>query len=428
MSAHEEAQRVIIGSLHCWPEYYHDLKITVADFTLPDCRRMFEAITALWSEGVQPDMLSVEDWTTREQGRSINAMEMAELRKYAVNGLVLLEAARLLAQHSIEAKVRTTALFLSRSEARGDALLAEAMTAFNHIEQPAAGESVALGRAVDAMLREAERRQAGDAGSQILTGVEKIDEHQFLERGGVLTVAGRPSMGKSAFVQYLSQRWAEEGEAVLVFSTETPSTKLARRFVASDARLNSREIARGKDSVETWRQMAASASRLADLPIWIDDSSADAALVARSIRRHRQRHGITVAVVDHIQECIPGKEPRNELNQFIAQVRAACREQPRVALVMVSQLSRRVEGRETKKPRMSDLKESGKIEEVSDAILLMFRPHYYRDQGKEFKDADPGELQVNVAKNRDGPTGWIRMSWDNERGQVRGVLADRRRI
>jgi replicative DNA helicase len=421
---HEHAQRVIIGSLALWPEHFHDLTLSTRDFTVPAFRRMYEAIAALWEDGGTPDALSIHDWTSANPGQEIDMLDVADLHQFAKHHGSLQQAAKQLAQHTIDTRVRTTAAMLARSQAHGDALLAEAMTAFNDIERPGEGGSVRLGDALRELMDEAGRLQAGEKGDQIRTGVKAIDSHQLLDRGGVLTIAGRPSMGKSTLAQYLTQLWAEEGERVLVLSTETPRKKLARRFLAAHSRLNSRKITRGDDSMDTWRRMVGSVSKLAELGIWIDDKADRPETIVRSIRRHRQRHGITIVVVDHLQECIDGDDPRREINQLMAALRSVCREEPAIALVDLSQLNRGVENRDDKKPRISDLKESAKIEEVSDAILLMYYPAFYRRYGGIFAEANPGVIEVLVGKNRDGPTGWFRLSFDHTMGQIRGPLAE----
>jgi replicative DNA helicase len=424
--AHENAQRALIGNLLLRPQLFHDLDLRVDEFNLPDCRRIYEALGALWANGVTPDMVSVADWTERNEGRGLDALAVSQLCDYSDMTYQLDAAAQIIRSAAVDAKVRTLADRLVRSDLHGEELLASAMTAFNGVLSANGDGPTRLTAAIDQVMRDMER-PADAAGSQVRTGIPMLDDLNLLDHGGVLTIAGRPSMGKSALIQYLATQWAQHGERVLNFSTETPKAKQARRFLSAASGVNSGHlVGRRGHTQPLWDAVTEGAARLHGLPIWIDDQSDRAEKIARTLRRMRQQHGITVAVVDHIQECIPSEDPRKEINQLISMLRSVCRETPKIALVLVSQLSRRVESREDRRPRMSDLKESGKIEEASDSILLAFRPHYYRHQVNGFKNADPGVMLVDVAKNRDGATFALRFSWDNGLGHVRGILEDKR--
>lgn len=423
--AHESAQRAVVGSMLLRPVEFHSVKISVSDMTLPDCRRVLEAMTALWLEGTTPDPMAIADWTERSKGRSLDVGDVADLTKYAANQIEVAHGAKIISRCALDRRVRLVAQSIAVSDARDNDLLGEAMTAFNGLSEGDGKGPVLLTKAVSGLLDEAERMSKGDAGNQIKTGAEKVDDMVSFERGGVLVMAGRPSMGKSAMVQWLIEQWAERGERVLLFSTETGSQGVARRFLARAARVNSRHFGYGGDSDEMWKDITGAAHKLHPYPVWIDDESDDAVSIAKTIRLFRQQEHVSVVVIDHIQECIEGDEPRNEINKLISSVRSACRENPKLGLVLVSQLSRRVEGRESRRPQMSDLKESGKIEETADGVLLAFRPHYYAGVSEKFEKEDPGALWLNVAKNRDGKTGWLKMAWDDRRGQVLGPLDER---
>jgi replicative DNA helicase len=404
---------------------FHSLELDPKDMTLPDCRRILQAMAALWEEGTKPEPVSIADWTEREKGRELDAGDISLLTKYAANQLEVAHGAKIITRHALDRRVRLVAQSLNVSDAHGEDLLGEAMTAFNGLSAGEHKGAVLLTRAIGELLQESERRSKGDKGSQILTGMKVVDDWVGLERGGVLTVAGRPSMGKSALVLWLIDQWAKQGERVLLFSTETGAGGVARRFLAKEAKVNSRHFGHGDDSTEMWKDLNGAAHRLHSHPVWIDDESDNAASIARTIRLHRQQDKISVVVIDHIQECIEGDEPRNEINKLLSVVRSACRETPKLGLVLVSQLSRRVENRESRKPQMSDLKESGKIEETSDGVLLAFRPYYYADVSDKFKGESKEQMWLNIAKNRDGKTGWLKMLWDHNRGQVIGPLDER---
>ncbi|MCP4573321.1 MAG: AAA family ATPase [bacterium] len=420
--AHEQAQKAVIGALLLRPQEFHSLKLGLDELTLPVPRRVLEAITDLWDEGITPDVLSIADWTEANKGRALDMMEIEELSRFSSFAWEVPRSVEIVQNAAMDRKCRLIAEGLMKSGKRGPQLLAEAMTAFNGVAGKSQGGAVRLTDAVGELLNEAERREKGEGSSQVLTGIPALDAHQLLPRGGMLTIAGATSMGKSAFMQHLAENWAEQGERILLFSTETQTRKVARRFLAKAGGLNSREFGYGNDSTETWKAMARGASKIHEKAIWVDDENDRSAAMAQEIRKRRQQDGITIVIVDHLQECIENEEPRKEMNQLISTMKSVCREEPKLSLVALSQFTRGIDKRDNRKPRLSDLKESGSIEQTSDVISFVFRPHYYREQVARYAKADPGEMWINVAKAKDGPQGWFGMSWDNTRGQVRGVL------
>jgi replicative DNA helicase len=425
--SHETAERAIVGSLLLRPFEYHSIgALTHKEFALPDCRRAYQAIERLWADGVTPGVVAIVDWTESEKGRALPFEEVDGITRYTTNCIELGRAVEIVRQAALDRRVRLAAQALAQSPKRGEKLLSEAMTAFNGLGAGDDDGAILLTHAIRDVTIKAEQLEKGEGAEFIIsTGVAGVDAKVHMERGGVLVVAGRPSMGKSALMLWLVDQWAKRGERILMFTTETGASGVARRFLAMETKLNSRSFGYGNDSNETWSRVTSGAAALHGHPVWIDDQSDNGADIARRIRYHRQRDGITIVVIDHIQECIPGDDPRKEINQLIASVRSACREAPRIGLVLVSQLARRVESRDNRIPIMSDLKESGKIEETADSVLLAFRPSYYAKDCKRYKDHSQDEMWLSVAKNRDGATGWLKMSWDSARGQVRGVLDER---
>jgi replicative DNA helicase len=425
-SAYEQAQKAVIGALLLRPQEFHSITMAVEELTLPDCRRVFEAITELWEEGITPDALSVADWTEANKGRTIDMAAVAAFSEFASFAWEIPRSVAIVRQAAQERQVRLIAEGIMKSPKRGARLLAEAMTAFNHVGGRDNDGAVRLTDATAQFMANAEAVQKGEnRGTLVQTGVPDLDKHRLLERGGILTIAGQTSMGKTALIIYLMSRWAEMGERILYISTETPESMVVRRFLANTSGTNSRDFGYGDDSLEVWAAIIGAAAKIHGHPIWIDDKSGSLSEITKSIRRERQLNGITIVVIDYLQECIENIDPRNEMNQLLHATKRVCREEPTIALVQLSQLGRSVEKRESRVPQISDLKESGSIEQATDGIIFILRPWEYRHVVAKYKDSSPGVMWVKKAKTRDGPKGWFGLSWDNSRGQVRGVLEGR---
>lgn len=424
----KSAERTFVARLILYPQEYHDHELAPAEFAHSECRRLYTGIGELWKAGTTPDVVALEDWTRRVRGLTLPAEAIVKLSDEAGLSLNMRHLAELIRGYATDREVRKIAAGLLNSETNGGELLAEAMGAFNSVGRSSGGGWEHIGDVMATVLDNAERAEKGeDVGDLILTGEPAVDRLNLLDRGGVLIVAGRPSMGKTSLVQYLARKWAENGEKVGVFSTETKSVGMGRRLLSERSGIGYRDLAGpGPRDSQTWRAMSAGASDLAKLGIWIDHHSNRTEKIARAIRRGRQRHGLTVVVIDYMQKCLPYNDPVREMNQLLAAAIAACDEEPPIGLVAVSQLNRSVERRPDRIPRLPDLKESGRLEEDADVVLFPFRGHYYQERGDDgFSDQDPRLMSLIQAKARNDALYRLDMEWDNLRGHVLGPRSNR---
>lgn len=423
----ESAERTFVGKLLLRPEQYHDHDLKASEFRDPTCRRVYQALGALWGDGVTPDWISIEDWTRRNAGPEVTVEQLGKLDAEVSFIVDMKRLAELIRDYAIDRSVRRIASDLVRSELRGKDLLENSMGAFNKVGQVVGDGWVPMKDAMINLLKVAEKADQGATGEMILTGEAAIDRLNLLERGGKLVIAGRPSIGKTSVAQYLVRRWAGNGERIGIFDAETTQHRLSKRFLARESGVPYRHISGPSErSTQTWNAMTGGASKLANLHIWLDHTNRRADTIARAIRRGRQQHGLTVVVIDYLQKCIPYEDPTREINRFLAAVIAACEEDPPIGLCLLSQLNRSVEKRPDRRPRLADLKDSGRIEDDADVVLFPFRPYYYEERGDEgFNNEDPTLLRMILGKARDDALYGLDMTWDNHRGQVVGPKSRR---
>ncbi len=250
----------------------------------------------------------------------------------------------------------------------------------------------------------------------VATGYYKLDELTCgLQNSEMIVVAGRPSMGKTALACNMAEYMAvEDGRAVLLFSLEMSKEQLAQRFLCSRAKFNSMRLRRGNISAEDWTHLQIAAGDLEKAPIFIDDSAELNILQLRAkARRMKASHGIQCVLVDYLQLMTPmgsaRKDPRHQQIADMSRALKALAHELKLPVVVLSQLNRAAEGREGHRPRMSDLRESGAIEQDADVVVLIHREDYYH-RGEV--DYDPtGVTEVIVAKQRNGPIGTVPLTF-----------------
>ncbi len=250
------------------------------------------------------------------------------------------------------------------------------------------------------------------------SGFKDLDEKTGgFQPGNLIVIAARPSMGKSALVANIAENAELAGFPVALFSLEMSEAELAQRFVASQARVKGEDLRRGRVSEKSWPKILEVCQKLGQAPLFIDDSSDTGVLEvrAKSRRIHQQLAdggGLGLIIVDYLQ--LMRHEGRIEsrveqVGQISRGLKGLAREL-NVPVIALSQLSRAVEQRGgDKKPILSDLRESGQIEQDSDLVMFIYRDEYYN------KDSErPGEADIIIAKHRNGPVGDITLTFQKD--------------
>jgi replicative DNA helicase len=230
----------------------------------------------------------------------------------------------------------------------------------------------------------------------------------------LVVIAARPSMGKSALVANIAENAALAGYPVALFSLEMSESELAQRFVASQANVKGEDLRRGRVAENRWQKILDACQRLGQAPLYIDDSSDTGVLEvrAKSRRIHHQledRGGLGLIIIDYLQLMRHEGRVESRVEQ-VGQISRGLKSLARelgVPVIALSQLSRAVEQRGgDKKPILSDLRESGQIEQDSDLVMFIYRDEYYNKESER-----PGEADIIIAKHRNGPVGDIRLTF-----------------
>ena len=252
---------------------------------------------------------------------------------------------------------------------------------------------------------------------QIITGVPtgfvELDEMTSgLQPGEMIIIAARPSMGKTALALNIAEQMGLRGFGVGIFSLEMSKQQLVQRLLASCSGVSSQKIRRAMLNQDDHHQLQIACDKLLKTPIYIDDTAGLSLLQLRAkARRLVARHEIKAVVVDYLQLMSAGGRPESrqvEISEISRGVKAMGREL-NLPVICLSQLNRAPEQREGHRPRMSDLRESGSLEQDADVVMMLHREDYYH-KGED--DYDPSNVaELILTKQRNGPTGAIKLSW-----------------
>lgn len=245
------------------------------------------------------------------------------------------------------------------------------------------------------------------------TGFERIDDlTSGLQNSDLIIIAGRPSMGKTAFALNIASFVALDAAVpVAVFSLEMSKEQLALRMLASEAKVDSQRLRKGFLGETDWPKLANAAGRLADAPIFIDDTPAITVLEMKAkSRRLKAESGLGLILLDYLQLMRSGnsKESREQEISEISRSLKALAKELQVPVVALSQLNRKVEDRSDRRPQMADLRESGAIEQDADVIAFIYRDEVYN---KSEDNPEKGIAEIIIGKQRNGPTGTVKLAF-----------------
>ena len=264
---------------------------------------------------------------------------------------------------------------------------------------------------VDALEKLELIRASGGSVIGVASGLLDLDDiTSGFQDGDLIIIAGRPGMGKTALALSMIRNAALEADVgVGMFSLEMANHQLAMRLLCAEARVDSHFVRTGKLPAKLWKNLGLSAGDLEKAPIYLDDSPALTVLELRAkARRLKAEHNIGMIVVDYLQlmQGPRGVESRQQEISVISRSLKALAKELSIPVVALSQLSRAVEQRADRKPQLSDLRESGAIEQDADVVIFLYRPWVYSQE-----DEDEGKAEIIVAKQRNGPTGHISASF-----------------
>ena len=227
------------------------------------------------------------------------------------------------------------------------------------------------------------------------------------QKGDLIIIDGRPSMGKTALALTVARNAAIESKSpTAIFSLEMSSDQLGQRLLTSEARVDNSHVRRGSLPSGKWKNINIASGKLAQAPLYIDDTPALSILDLRSrARRLKRERNIELIIVDYLQLMQGPKNSENRQNEIsqITQSLKALAKELNIPVIALSQLSRAVEQRTKKEPMLSDLRESGAIEQDADVVVFLYRPSVYEKEDQDLK----GLAYLIVAKQRNGPTGRV---------------------
>jgi replicative DNA helicase len=407
-----EAERAVLGGIILDNEVITELPpdLQPESFYFPSHGELFRAMLDLWEKQIPIDVVSLAE-ELRDQRHSIESSSLVEIvecgmpRSIAVHASLVIEASR---QRQAIDLVRKTLSELQESPERHDEIMSRLYSA---------SDSATPSRAVPikTVIIESLKRiqKAGEPRAIIPTGFADLDRLiGGIERGELIVIAGRPSMGKTSLALDLGLNTAARGFSLLFISVETSREKLGMRMLSRETKINSRKIRVGElDHGDSARLVSAS-GRLGGLPIHVLDRETGWDNIRREIRRHGHSGGLDLVILDYLTllDLPTGKNDRRDLA-----VGRVANEAKRLALslnlgfILLSQLNRKAEDRSDPEPIMSDLRDSGDIEQAADVIIFPVRPIVYH---VDFKPQDKAFLKV--AKARDFPTGKIPVRFNAE--------------
>ncbi|MDD3432638.1 MULTISPECIES: replicative DNA helicase [Tepidiphilus] len=425
-----EAEQALLGGLlldnTAW-ERVADL-VGPDDFYRDEHKRIFRHVSRLLEQGRPADVVTVHE-SLEKSGEAEAAgglaylAELANQTPSAANarryGEIIRERAILRKLIAVADEIAASALSPMGRDAKS--LLDEAESKIFEIAEAGARSItgfIPIGQALKLVVdrvQELYDREDPSEVTGIPTGYIDLDEKTSgLQPSDLIILAGRPAMGKTTLALNIAEHVAlHQRLPVAVFSMEMPSTQLATRFLASLGRIDMQNLRRGRLSDDDWQRLTAAMGKLYEAPIFIDETPAlnPIDLRARARRLARQCGKLGLIVVDYLQLMTGTRESDNratELSEISRSVKSLAKEL-NVPIIALSQLNRSLEQRPNKRPVMSDLRESGAIEQDADIIMFIYRDEVYNPD-----TPDKGVAEIIIAKHRNGPTGTIRLSFFGE--------------
>lgn len=425
-----EVEEAVLGALMLERDAY----VTVADiidtgsFYKEEHRKIFEAIKELSSNEKPVDLLMVTQvLKDKNQLDEIGGPGyITQLTRRVASAAHIEFHSRIIAQKYIQRElIRVSSEIQAKSY--DDTLDVDDLIDFSEssLFQVAEGnikkETVPIKPILNEAIIQIEKaREQKDGLSGVPSGFTAVDRiTSGWQKTDLVIVAARPSMGKTAFVLSMARNMAvDHNRSVALFSLEMSSIQLVNRLIASETELGSDKIKTGRLENYEWEHLNRKISNLEKAPIFIDDTPALSIFEFRAkCRRLKMQHNIQIVVVDYLQLMTAGTDTRGSREQEVSAISRSLKaiaKELDIPIIALSQLNRSVESREGKRPQLSDLRESGAIEQDADIVTFIHRPEYYGIDEDDSGNSLRGVAEIIIAKHRNGATGDVHLSFKKE--------------
>lgn len=416
-----EAEKSVIGAMLMDSDAIMTVSeiVKADDFYQKQYGAIYEGILELYNTGVPVDVLTLQEhlkakgvpeemYSVEVLGALLNAVPTSANVKYYAT--IVHEKAVLRKLISTTEKI-TERCYLDKENIE-DILEATEKNVFELVQERSSGDYVDI---KDVVMESLERIDAAAKANGKITGIPSgfIDldyRMSGLQPSDLILIAARPSMGKTAFVLNIAQHIAvKKNVTAAIFSLEMSKVQLVNRMLSLESLVEAQQIRNGDLTENDWTSLIEAADSIAHSKLIIDDTPSISVGELRSkCRKYKLEHDLGIIIIDYLQLMTGSKNSESrqqEVSDISRNLKAIAREL-NVPVIALSQLSRSVESREDKRPMLSDLRESGAIEQDADVVMFIYRDDYYHKDSE-----DKGIAEVIVAKQRNGPTGTVKLKW-----------------
>ncbi|HPF50449.1 MAG TPA: replicative DNA helicase [Draconibacterium sp.] len=425
-----EVEEAVLGALMLERDAY----VTVADiiqansFYKEEHQKIFEAIQALSSKEKPVDLLMVtQELKDRNQLEEVGGPSyITQLTRRVASAAHIEFHSRIIAQKYIQRELIRVSSEI-QTKAYDDTMDVDDLIDFSESELFKVSEGNIKKETLpikpvlnEAILHIEKARSKPDGLSGVPSGFSALDRiTSGWQRTDLIIIAARPAMGKTAFVLSMARNMAvDHRQGVAVFSLEMSSLQLVNRLIAAETELGAEKIKTGKLEDYEWAQLNQRIKALDEAPIFIDDTPALSVFEFRAkCRRLKMQHDINIIIVDYLQLMTAGSDMRGSREQEVSTISRSLKaiaKELNVPIIALSQLNRSVESREGRRPQLSDLRESGAIEQDADIVTFIHRPEYFGLTEDESGNSLLGVAEIIIAKHRNGATADVHLRFRKE--------------
>ena len=418
------AEQSVIGSMILDPETVVTASeiLEADDFYDKRYGLIFSAITALEKEGKAIDIITIEN-KIKEMEQPLGAIDIDILKELVIavpTSVNVVHYAEIVYKNALLRRLIKVTEEISLSCYAGESTLDDILQntekkVFDLIQKRHVSDTTDIKKVIFSVVESiAAAAKSGGTVTGIPTGFYDLDYKMAgLQNSDLILIAARPSMGKTAFALNIAEYvTVKKNVTTAIFSLEMSKEQLAKRILAMNSRVDSQKLRTGDLSDEEWMDIIDSAKAIGETNLIIDDTPGISVGELRSkCRKLKLEKNLGLVMIDYIQLMTGGKKiesRQQEISEISRSLKALARE-INAPIIALSQLSRKVESRDDKRPMLSDLRESGAIEQDADVVMFIYRDEYYN------KDTEtPGVTEIIIGKQRNGPIGTVRLGWKSE--------------